>query len=522
MEWHQSQFYQYHCATRHSYESVSEGNFDLDWANQADPFRCYEGCPVIKLPPPRSPEAFGYFAARETDAANSREWSLQELSQLLYYSMALSAWKRHRESGVRWSLRVNPSSGNLHPTETHLVVEGVKDLPDGVYHFRVDRFVLEARYQGPILALRRRLGELAGFTLGPVTIVLGSIVWREAWKYRARAWRYCNHDLGHALRSVERAWSGLGHAMQFSHRFDIGKVAKLLGLDFDEEHPGLIISEAWTESVKVADDDPGEPKIEWQGVANVLSPEVTRYEAIDATRQSLLAAARGEGLMRAATLGESPSAIALPAPELSGEDLWRVVRRRRSAVAMDGETTLSLASLSAILAHATAGKQGDLFSIRPAEDGCHLIHLFLYIHRVEGIESGLYYYHRGSHALDPLMTGDQQKAARILSLDQAIASDGAVAFSMLADLYHGWEAMGERGYTAALIEAGWIGQGLYLGAEACGMQATGIGAFFDEDVSRYLDAPEGWKPVYHFTIGHALEDPRLDANDGYAWEWMLR
>ena len=50
------------------------------------------------------------------------------LSQLLYDSLAISAWKE--AGGSRWALRVNPSSGNLHPTEVYLIVRGLPDASD--------------------------------------------------------------------------------------------------------------------------------------------------------------------------------------------------------------------------------------------------------------------------------------------------------------------------------------------------------------------------------------------------------
>jgi nitroreductase len=63
------------------------------------------------------------------------------------------------------------------------------------------------------------------------------------------------------------------------------------------------------------------------------------------------------------------------------------------------------------------------------------------------------------------------------------------------------------------FEAGAIGQRLYLAAEALGLQATGIGAFFDDQVHRYLNLPPSAQQqvVYHFAIGHAVPDPRLEA-----------
>jgi nitroreductase len=53
---------------------------------------------------------------------------------------------------------------------------------------------------------------------------------------------------------------------------------------------------------------------------------------------------------------------------------------------------------------------------------------------------------------------------------------------------------------------------LYLASEALGMRATGIGAFLDDEVNRYLSlAPELGQAVYHFAIGYPISDPRLEA-----------
>src|SRR5579871_3221581 len=98
---------EYHEATKHSPESLRRNRHSLDWANMPDPFRHYEGVPVLDLPadPPAPPATCADGAAF--------------LSQLLYYSAAISASKLVPATGARYALRVNPSSGNLHPTEFH-------------------------------------------------------------------------------------------------------------------------------------------------------------------------------------------------------------------------------------------------------------------------------------------------------------------------------------------------------------------------------------------------------------------
>jgi hypothetical protein len=57
---------------------------------------------------------------------------------------------------------------------------------------------------------------------------------------------------------------------------------------------------------------------------------------------------------------------------------------------------------------------------------------------------------------------------------------------MIADLGEAARVFGNRGYRYVYFEAGAIGQRLYVGAEALGWNATGIGAFYDDDVHRYL------------------------------------
>ena len=114
--------------------------------------------------------------------------------------------------------------------------------------------------------------------------------------------------------------------------------------------------------------------------------------------------------------------------------------------------------------------------------------------------------------LEQIKRGDQRVAAAGLSLGQELAGNACVAFSMIGDLDRAVRAHGDRGYRYVHFEAGAIGHRLYLAAEALGLGATGIGAFYDEEVHRYLNlAPEQGQVVYHFAIGYPVPDPRLEA-----------
>ena len=127
---------EYHESTKHSPESLRRAQYGLDWASMPDPFRHYESTPVLDLPadPP----------APEIPALDGPTF----LSQLLYYSAAISASKRVPSTGYTYALRVNPSSGNLHPTEFHFLTRGLKQWPDGLYHYRPSSHMAEQREIG--------------------------------------------------------------------------------------------------------------------------------------------------------------------------------------------------------------------------------------------------------------------------------------------------------------------------------------------------------------------------------------
>src|SRR5665213_1713042 len=139
------------------------------------------------------------------------------------------------------------------------------------------------------------------------------------------------------------------------------------------------------------------------------------------------------------------------------------------------------------------------------------IQLYLYAHRVKGLTPGVYRLWPESAELEQIKNGDQRVAAAGLSLGQDLAGNACVAFSMIGDLERAARAHGDRGYRYVHFEAGAIGHRLYLAAEALGLGATGIGAFYDEEVHRYLNlGPEQGQVVYHFAIGYPVPDPRLE------------
>jgi hypothetical protein len=513
-----SVFIRYHEFTKHTRAKVYGDSWYLDWDTQPDAFRRYEGAPTVALPVPKRPPPGDLFAPFPEAARGPV--TLDAISQLLYHSVAISAWKEVPGTDARWAVRVNPSSGNLHPTETHLIACGVQDLEDGLYHFRVDTFELEVRFQGDVSGLVARIRDEIGFACGSATLFLTSIMWREAWKYRDRAFRYCHLDLGHAAAAVCDALRHLGHAPRAAHLFSDATMAGWIGLAGGDEVPEMLIT--WGEMLPGNANAPLPPPTELLGTPNALSSEVVDYESIDRVCEATSAVESTSQPEETSPTEPAASSLPLIAEGTARVELWRVVRTRRSGISFDGHTGCTAADLGLMLRRATDGYPFDCCSFRRRSDGsssgAHFIDLYLYLHRVEGIEPGLYLYDRVHHALISQKIGDQRGHASTFSLDQAIAGDSAFAVSLIADLGRAFASFGERGYRAVHIEAGAIGQGLYLAAESLGLNSTGIGAFFDDEVNRHLALPESRQVVYHFTVGRALPDVRVRHCRSYPFE----
>jgi SagB-type dehydrogenase family enzyme len=463
-----------------------------------DPFRHYEGVPVLDLPAdPPAPEIPALDVLLGTSGSTTVADGPALLSQLLFYSAAISASKRVPSTGCKYALRVNPSSGNLHPTEFHFLTRGLKGWPDGWYHYDPSRHMAEQRGRGDFEM------TLASDS-APIVFVLTSIVWREAWKYDERAYRYCLHDIGHAWQALALSARAIGCDSFAAGHFPDDEVAELCRLNTDE-WPMLIVS-LHGKSIPVREADTG--KTVWfGGQATQLSKETIAYPLID----SIHFATKRSGSSRNSLTGFFPigsGEIRLPSPASSTRSFGEVARMRRSALDfLGGKQSISLAELSAILAVTAQPLSADFA-------GTRFIQLYMYAHRVDGLQPGVYRFWPERAELEQVKSGDQRVAAAGLSLGQDLAGNACVTFSMIGDLERAAHTYGDRGYRYAHFEAGAIGHRLYLAAEALGLGATGIGAFYDDEVHRHLNlVPNQGQVVYHFAIGNPIPDPRVSASN---------
>jgi len=496
----------------------------LDWATQPDPFRRYVGAPLLPLP---CEEKYGIDRGSDRTATplnrDAAGWFLR-------YSMGLSAWKAYRET--RWALRVNPSSGNLHPTEAYLVHDA------RIFHYAPREHALEERACIPHDIWRSFLGGDEGFL-----VALSSIQWREAWKYGERAFRYCQHDVGHAIAALRVSAALFGWSLRLLPEWPDEQLATLLGIDRDDdrgdaepEHPECIAL------VRPASAPAGDPaplaaaarSATWHGRANVLSSGHDEWTIIERVTQATHYTGQPTANSHTPTPPPLRDESGARFGETSPTSSRALILQRRSAVAFDGRSTLSRDRFLAMLSALDP-------SLPPfdAIDWPPHVHLVLFVHRVEGLTPGVYAYLREPAVLDEwqrlmrpefpweavaerlylLVPTDVTWAANRVSCDQAIAGDGYFSLGMIARVESALHDRGEWFYRRLFWECGMIGQMLYLEAEAAGSRGTGIGCFYDDAVHEVLGlAGREWQSLYHFSAGMPVEDARLTSEPGYSWE----
>jgi len=532
------QVFDYHQATKHHFNAYARGPGYLDWANQPNPFRRYQGARLIVLARDLPVGEVRYDDVFVNGRLSPLPVNAQSISRLFYDSLTISAWKSVEHS--RWSLRVNPSSGNLHPTEAYLLCGPVDGLSDQamVCHYAPQEHGLEVRAE---VDSGLWAGLTEGFPDGTLFIGLTSIHWREEWKYGQRAYRYCQHDVGHAVAAVSMAAAGLGWQATILDDLGADDLALLMGTayhdDAEQEVPDLLMA---ISPVRFSAADvvlSGEhvqlfESLQWQGVANQLSDAHIDW--------GVAVVAKATQRPRQKPAGS----LLYEAHDTSQLDSWfadrvdvrpcllrNIVQQRRSAVAMDGRTRISRDTFFHMLER-TLALQSSPLNVLPWKPK---IHLALFVHRVDDLPSGLYILLRDPAQLNSLKSAltqadqwqraeacpehlalyclferDVREASRQISCFQDIASDGCFSLAMIAEYEAPLQHYGPWFYPRLFWEAGVIGQLLYLEAEAAGIRGTGIGCFFDDAMHEVLGIKDRhYQDLYHFTVGGPVEDVRL-------------
>lgn len=521
----------YHERTKHRPEAYSRGPETLDWDSGPAPFRRFEGAPIISLPRLHEHPELELGGARSSRRPpRARALTPETLGAFFEHALGITAWKSRGPD--RWAVRVNPSSGNLHPVEGYLLARNVAGFEDGVHHYQPEDHALAGRASWAPDATEQA---------PRAWIALTTIPWREAWKYGERAFRYCQLDTGHAIAAFERAAALFGWTVREQPHVGTETLAQTLGTSRSEDYPIVRFAETEREECEVLLEltaGTPQPPIEaktlrrwsaaarFHGRATPIDPRPMYswpilWDVARATRS------RDEF----PSLSERSAGALGPASERTSA---ATIRGRRSARRFDPDFALDPDAFSRLLTPLSEALHADARRTR----GEPSLELVLFVHRVQSLVPGVYLAptngHEGSAltrvlsqrfelprvrgkvrgalgALELLELAtapprELMRATRRLHCHQDIAATCSFSVAMVANLDAALLG-GSNVYRRLHRQAGRLGHALYLGAEAERLGGTGIGCFFDDEVLSFVGlAGTGLAPLYHFAVGMPVED----------------
>lgn len=206
----------------------------LDWNSQPDLYKQFPGVKKIVLPDPNE------ISKTSLDNCLKKRKSIREFSdkpitlkQLSYLLWASTGIQRNEHG---FDFRTAPSAGALYPIETYLVINNVKDLSNGVYHYSIKDHTLEELKLGEygIKTANAALGQDM-CAKAAVVFIWTAIFQRSKWKYRQRAYRYIYLDAGHIGENLALASTSLDlGSCQIGALFD-EEVNEIVGVDGTSE-----------------------------------------------------------------------------------------------------------------------------------------------------------------------------------------------------------------------------------------------------------------------------------------------
>lgn len=181
--------------------------------------------------------------------------------------------------------------------------------------------------------------------------------------------------------------------------------------------------------------------------------------------------------------------ISLPEPTCSaGKFIWDVLSRRRS-IRDYTSTSVSMEELSQLLwaIQGVTAHAGDCaLRTAPSAGALYPIETYVLVNRVGDLAAGLYHYDVRHHGLEVVRKGDFGSDIAQAALGQTFLQEAALVFLWTAVVARSKWKYRERAYRYIYMDAGHIGQNAYLAAEALGLGACTIGAFFDDEVSSVI------------------------------------
>lgn len=200
--------------------------------------------------------------------------------------------------------------------------------------------------------------------------------------------------------------------------------------------------------------------------------------------------------------------IKLPEPSFKGKmSVEEALKARRTCRSFQSRG-LSLAQLSQIL-WAADGVSGSRYDrpLRTAPSAGALYPLDLYAvvgqGGVGGLKPAVYHFDPAGHGLTAIRQGDLRQGLAEAAVSQMRIAKAPVIVVITGEYERCTRKYHDRGVLYTHIEAGCVGQNIFLQAEALGLKAGIVGAFRNSDVIKTLGLPPSHEPLLLMTVGYA-------------------
>lgn len=405
--------------------------------------------------------------------------------------------------GRTHQFRTAGGTGAMYHLELYFVCGELADLAAGVYQYSTVDHTLRLLRAGDFrAALVDATGDEPAVATAPVVLALTSTFWRNAWRYRERAYRHVFWDAGTSLSHLLAVAASVDVPAELVFGYADQLVNDLLGVDGQRESAVALV--ALGHSSEVPQIVPPVDALDLP--TRRLSPaEVTFHAITDMHRASSLtsgdeaAAWRARRWARPARepLGQlitlRPTAEPGPAP------VEQTILRRRSTRKYDPDVAIPFEAFSTLLDRSTRGVASDVLV-----PGSPLTELHLIVNAVEGLAPGVYRHHPSLGAVELVREGDFRDQATRIAAAQSYAGLAHVNLYYLADLPAIVERYGPRGYRLAQLEGALHAGKLHLGTHTMGLGAVGSTSFDDEVIEFFSPAAQGLSYMFVTVFGKRI------------------
>jgi nitroreductase len=329
-----------------------------------------------------------------------------------------------------------------------------------------------------------------------------STFWRNAWRYKARAYRHAFWDAGTTMTNALAVAASLQLPAKVIFGFTDAVVNALLGVDGDREAT-LLLATIGRGGGPVAEAPAVEPlnhRVRMISAREVEFPIIGEmHRGSSLVSGSEAAAWRAHPLVRVEPepVGDLVALQPLADDALPTMPIEDLIRQRRSTRNYDTEVAIDFEVFSTLVDRSTRGFASDAL----APGALPLHEQFLIVHAVKELAPGVYKVHPQRGAIELVKEGLFREQSTRLAAMQEYAGDAHVNSYGLTDLDAVLGAYGNRGYRLAQFEAALYGSRLHLGTHALGLGAVGSTSFDDEVVEFLTPSREQMAYLFIFVFG---------------------